>query len=75
MIAVRHGRTQSDKRWADSRSKCNKSNIALIGNKSNAVNEMMLCDMPTWSMEKLESKGRFPLCHRPDCCGGGQGFS
>ncbi len=52
---------------ADSGSKCNKISITLIPNKRNPVSEMG-CDALKWSMEKLESKGRFPLCHRPGCC-------
>lgn len=37
----------------------------MIGNKGNAVNEMMLCDLQTWSMEKLEGKGRFHFATDP----------
>jgi hypothetical protein len=47
--------------WADSGSKCNKISFACSAHKRNAWSEIR-GDALSWSMEKLESKGRFPLC-------------
>jgi hypothetical protein len=46
---------------ADSGSKCNKIGFACSAHKRNAWSEIG-GDALSWSMEDLESKGRFPLC-------------
>jgi hypothetical protein len=46
---------------AHSSSKCNKFSNCVIRNKHNAWSEIG-GNALNWSMEKLESRGRFPLC-------------